>query len=189
MPCSSASFAPTSMCSGRNGPTWRSRSTTGRTARRFLSVAPGRRRNLPISPACWRRSKAATSPAQRPMSMVGVPPWCDDPESGHRRVPPECPLSARFDQSAVQRKDGHARGSSHHGGTPTIDINRCAGDVAALLRRQQAGEIGKFLRLPGATERNLLAVRLVVLLERHVGPFRPLHMLVGANDADEHGIY
>ena len=41
MPCSSASFAPTSMCSGRNGPTWRSRNTTRRTARRFLSVAPG----------------------------------------------------------------------------------------------------------------------------------------------------
>src|SRR5215468_6878485 len=95
------------------------------------------------------------------------------PKSGHRRVPPECPLSARFDQIAVQRKDAHARGSSHHGGTPTVDIDRCAGNVAALLRRQQAGEIGKFLGLAGATERNLLAVRLVVLLERHVGPFRP----------------
>src|SRR5215470_7232992 len=111
------------------------------------------------------------------------------PKSGHRRVPLERPLSARFDQSAVQRKYAHARESSHHGGTPTVDIDRCAGDVAALLRRQQAGEIGKFLRLAGATERNLLAVRLVILLERHVGPFRPLYMLVGANDADEHGIH
>ena len=36
---------------------------------------------LPISPACWRRSKAATSPAQRSMSTVGVPPWCDDPRA------------------------------------------------------------------------------------------------------------
>src|SRR5215469_7553344 len=111
------------------------------------------------------------------------------PESGHRRVPPQWPLSASFDKSAVQRKDAHTPGSLHHWGTPTVDIDRCPGDVATLLRRQQAGEIGKFLRLAGATERNLLAVRVVVLLERHVGPLRPLHMLVGANDADEHGIH
>src|SRR6516162_5250552 len=95
------------------------------------------------------------------------------------QVPPKCGAAKRRSRTR----------SSHHGGTPTVDIDRCAGDVAALLRRQQAGEIGKFLRLAGATERNLLAVRLVVLLERHVGPFRPLHMLVGANDADEHGIH
>ena len=72
-------------------------------------------------------------------------------------------------------------GSSHYGRTPAIDVDRGAGNLAALLRRQEAREVGEFLGLADAPERNLLFERLVVLLDRHIGPLCMLHMLVGAN--------
>src|SRR5215472_3779816 len=75
--------------------------------------------------------------------------------------------------------------TSHHWRTPAVDIDRRTGDVAALLRHQEAGEIGKFLGLARAADRNLLLVRPVVLIERDIVAFRPLHMLVGADDADQ----
>jgi hypothetical protein len=67
-----------------------------------------------------------------------------------------------------------------------VDIDRRTSDMAALLRHQEAGEIGEFPSLDYAADRDLVFVGLVVLLDRHVGTFCQLHMLVGADKADEH---
>ena len=95
--------------------------------------APARRRNLPISPACWRRSKAATSPAQRSMSTVGVPPWCDDP--------PDIPdfRANHFQSAGVTRYDalswpeeGNGAARVHH------NSRRCRGVAAHGMRTAAA---------------------------------------------------
>ena len=72
--------------------------------------------------------------------------------------------------------------------TPAVDIDRCTSDIAALLRHQEAGEIGKFLGLACTADWDLLCVRLVVLLDRHIGPCCQLHMLIGTDEADEQSI-
>src|ERR1700689_2944587 len=53
-------------------------------------------------------------------------------------------------------------GTSHHGRAPAVDIDSRAGDVAALVRHQKAGEIGEFLGLAEAADRDLLGVRAVI---------------------------
>src|SRR6185437_14647861 len=78
MPCWSASSAPTSMCSGRNGPAFHSTNTTRRTKRRFPSGAWARPRSSPISPASWCRSRAAISRVRRSTSTAGVRLWCEE---------------------------------------------------------------------------------------------------------------
>ena len=50
--------------------------------RKFRSAASARPRNSPISPASWRRSRAAISPARRSTSTAGARRWCDDGQRG-----------------------------------------------------------------------------------------------------------